>query len=50
LCDAGFGAVEIGDCVVRQDRGRDIASLCVIGRAPARQRDREGDSEIQALV
>jgi predicted TPR repeat methyltransferase len=45
LDQAGFAFTDIRDCVVRQDRGRDIGSFCVIASlAPARH-DREGDGE-----
>lgn len=42
---AGFAFTDIHDCVVREDRGRDIGSFCVIAsNAPARH-DLEGDGE-----
>lgn len=49
LRDAGFVGVRVSDCVVRQDRGADIASLCVTASAPiAEVRPRrmlEGEAE-----
>lgn len=45
LAGAGFGHVEIRPCVVRQDRGADIASLCVVAALTPVRHDREGDGE-----
>lgn len=45
LSSAGFCRVEIRPCVVRQDRGADIASLCVVASLPVVRHDREGDGE-----
>lgn len=50
LATAGFAAARIEACVVRQDRGQNIASLCVVACAPVAQRDREGDGEAALLV
>lgn len=50
LAAAGFANAGIADCVVRQDRGASIASLCVVAAAPALQRDREGDGEAALMA
>lgn len=50
LAAAGFAQVAIEPCVVRQDRGADIASLCVVASAPALRHDREGDGEAMVAV
>ena len=50
LAEAGFTGVALTDCVLRQDRGQDVAALLVAARAPVRVFDREGDGEAEALV
>lgn len=50
MADAGFGAVSLSDCVVRQDRGTDVAALCVVAEAQMAARDLEGDGDTAALV
>lgn len=45
LAAAGFRNVRLTDCVVRRDRGADIASLCVIASREPRSALREGDGE-----
>ncbi|MBE9638234.1 class I SAM-dependent DNA methyltransferase [Salipiger mangrovisoli] len=50
LAEAGFAGVVLADCVLRQDRGQDVAALLVTARAASRVLDREGDGEAEALV
>ncbi|WP_260348781.1 class I SAM-dependent DNA methyltransferase [Alloyangia mangrovi] len=50
LAEAGFAGVALTACVLRQDRGQDVAALLVTARATARVLDREGDGETEALV
>ncbi|WP_226623475.1 class I SAM-dependent DNA methyltransferase [Alloyangia pacifica] len=50
MAEAGLGDVALEGCVLRQDRGQDVAALLVTARAPARVLDREGDGEAEALV
>lgn len=50
LNDAGFGGVRVTEGVLRQDRGADVASLCVIASASPFALDLEGDGEAGALV
>ncbi|MBS0126610.1 class I SAM-dependent DNA methyltransferase [Thetidibacter halocola] len=47
LAEAGFVETAMVPCVLRQDRGQDVASLCVTARAPglrAAQSDGEADT------
>ncbi|MCB1341938.1 MAG: methyltransferase domain-containing protein [Pseudooceanicola sp.] len=50
LSDAGFGAVRLEDCVVRRDRGADVAAFCVVAEASRVARDLEGDGDTMALA
>ena len=50
LRDAGFAAVTIQPGVIRQDRGEDVASLCVVASGLATQRSSEEDGEAHALA
>lgn len=46
LATAGFSAVDITPCVVREDRGAGIDSFCVVAAAPDRRlADREGEGD-----
>lgn len=45
LEQAGFADVGIQPCVVRQDRGADIRSYCVVASLMPLRHDREGDGE-----
>lgn len=42
---AGFAVTDIAACVVRQDRGADIASWCVVAALAAPRHSPEGDGE-----
>ncbi|MCA0997058.1 class I SAM-dependent DNA methyltransferase [Alloyangia pacifica] len=44
LAQAGFVGVAFEDCVLRQDRGADVAALVVTARAPVLVQDWEGDA------
>lgn len=50
LTQAGFTGIVLRDCVLRMDRGREVASLCAIATAPAAQHDvaRDGEGETAA--
>ncbi|HBM59344.1 methyltransferase [Salipiger marinus] len=48
--DAGFGAVQLAEGVLRQDRGAGIVALCVVAGHSAFSYDREGDGETEALA
>ncbi|MCH8489945.1 MAG: methyltransferase domain-containing protein [Oceanicaulis sp.] len=50
LASAGFGGVTFTDCVLRQDRGADIAGLIAVASAPSAGQDREGDGELTAIA
>lgn len=50
LADAGFGAVQLEDCVARQDRGADVAAICVVATARTAARDLEGDGDAVAMA
>lgn len=50
LADAGFGAVTLDDCVVRQDRGEDVAAHCVVASGLNVTRDLEGDGDAVAMA
>ncbi|MGJ3230203.1 MAG: class I SAM-dependent DNA methyltransferase [Oceanicaulis sp.] len=50
LAQAGFEAVRIEPCVVRQDRGADIASFVATAARAAQRRLPEGDGEAEALA
>ncbi|MBT9385721.1 methyltransferase domain-containing protein [Pseudooceanicola sp. CBS1P-1] len=50
LADAGFALVQIEDCVLRQDRGSDVASLCVVASALMQRPEREGDQVVRTLA
>lgn len=50
LAQAGFGGVDIHPCVVRQDRGADIASWCVVAALTPVRHDREDDGEARLAV
>lgn len=50
LRDAGFAGVHVEDCVVRQDRGQDIAALAVVAADPAPRRALEGEGEAGVLA
>lgn len=49
LAEAGFTGVGLSDCVLRQDRGQDVAALLVTAQARARVLDRE-DGGAEALA
>lgn len=50
LREAGFQAVTVQDCVLRQDRGRDIRAFCVAGTLgpTVSQRDQDGEAQVLA--
>jgi predicted TPR repeat methyltransferase len=50
LASAGFEGVTLTDCVLRQDRGADIAGLVAVASAPSGGQDREGDGALTAVV
>lgn len=50
LASAGFDGVRLTDCVLRQDRGADIAGLIAVAAAPSGGQDREGDGELTAVA
>ncbi|WP_270375692.1 class I SAM-dependent DNA methyltransferase [Marinicauda sp. Alg238-R41] len=50
LGQAGFAGVDMTPCVLRRDRGADIASLCVCASLPALTPDREDDGEAQVCA
>ena len=50
LTNAGFDAMDISECVVRQDRGCDIRSLCVVASLAQVRGHRESDGEAQLSV
>lgn len=50
LASAGFDGVTLNDCVLRQDRGVDIAGLIAVAAAPSGGQDREGDGALTAVV
>ena len=50
LTDAGFAGVSLTQCVLRQDRGQDVAGLCVVASPAPFRRDREPDGEAHALA
>ena len=48
--DAGFAGLQITETVLRQDRGQDVAALCVVAAPLPLALDLEGDGEAPALV
>ena len=50
LARAGFDGVDITECVVRQDRGENIASLAVVASLAPVRHDRAGDDEAQLFA
>ncbi len=50
LRDAGFAGISVSPCVLRQDRGQDIAALCAIASPAPFRRDREPDGEAHAVA
>jgi predicted TPR repeat methyltransferase len=50
LHDAGFAGSNVIPCVLRQDRGQDVAGLCVVASPAPFRRDREPDGEAHALA
>ncbi|WP_353474455.1 methyltransferase domain-containing protein [Salipiger sp. H15] len=50
LDEAGFGSSQLTECVLRQDRGEDVAALLVTAQAQVRVLDREGDGETEVLA
>lgn len=50
LTDAGFAGVNVSHCVLRQDRGQDVAGLCVVASPAPFRRDREPDGEAHAVA
>lgn len=50
LEQAGFAFTGIYPCVVRQDRGEDIRSFCVVAGLSPLRHDREGDGEAHAAA
>ncbi|WP_439634378.1 methyltransferase [Glycocaulis sp.] len=50
LAQAGFSGIAIHPCVVRQDRGEDILSYCVVASLAPLRHDREDDGEAREAV
>jgi predicted TPR repeat methyltransferase len=50
LRDAGFASVEIQAGVIRQDRGEDVSSLCVVASGLTSHRSSEEDGEAHAVA
>jgi predicted TPR repeat methyltransferase len=50
LMEAGFSGIRITPCTLRQDRGEDVAALCVVATHNPFRHDREPDTEVFALV
>ena len=50
LADAGFSGALVSECVLRQDRGQDVAGLCAVASPAPLRRDREPDGEAHALA
>lgn len=50
LRQAGFRHIAMTDCVLRQDRGQDIQSLCVVASLQGTTQERDGDDEEFALA
>ncbi len=50
LTSAGFEGVTLADCVLRLDRGADIAGLIVVASAPSARQDREGDGALTEMI
>jgi len=50
LASAGFEDVTLTDCVLRQDRGADIAGFIAVACAPSGGQDREGDGALTEVI
>lgn len=50
LANAGFAGVTLIDCVLRQDRGADIAGFIALASAPSAGQDREGDGALTEMI
>jgi predicted TPR repeat methyltransferase len=50
LAEAGFQDLVLQDCVLRQDRGRDIRAFCVAGTLNPVLSERDEDGEAQVLA
>ncbi|WBQ09797.1 methyltransferase domain-containing protein [Hyphomonadaceae bacterium ML37] len=50
LASAGFAGATLTDCVLRQDRGADIAGLIAVAAAPVIGQHREGDGALTEMI
>ncbi|WP_118133042.1 methyltransferase domain-containing protein [Oceanicella sp. SM1341] len=50
LTDAGFSALTVTDCVLREDRGAPVAGLSVVATGLPRRFDRQGDGEAEVCA
>ncbi|QDL91693.1 methyltransferase domain-containing protein [Paroceanicella profunda] len=50
LADAGFTALSLTECVLRADRGAEVAGLSVVAGAPGTRRDRQGDGAAEVCA
>ncbi|AJE48302.1 methyltransferase [Celeribacter indicus] len=48
LADAGFAAVQVTPCVLREERGMPVEGFAVVAAGPIARLDREGDGDVMA--